>query len=158
MPRCRCSNNPQSALSSHVFSANRAKPVIALRIAEISRWCVAPSDSVYTCVCRSVANFQWFEQLETSSLAEVFTPLLDPLGLDAVSAVTSDVQWYAVTPLAQVAALQRPRVSVLVTWSDRRAREVQIEVRSDEPMLRTGTSCEQVAEQLRQLLQGVKAS
>jgi len=104
-----------------------------------------------------VAIFQWVEQLETSSLADVFTPLLDVLGLDAVAAVTSDVQWYAVTPLAQISSLQRPRVSVLVTWSDRRAREVQIEVRSDEPMLRSGTSCEQVAEQLRELLQRVKA-
>jgi len=105
-----------------------------------------------------VAVFQWFEKLHQSSIAEAFCPLVEALGLDTVSAVSSDVQLYAATPLAHVSRLQRPMVTVLVTWADRRAREVQIEVRSDEPMLRSGTHCEQVAQYLRQLLQGVAAS
>ena len=43
-------------------------------------------------------------------------------------------------------------MSVLVTWCNRGTHEVQIEVRSDEPMLRSGTGCEQIAQQLRTML------
>ena len=101
-----------------------------------------------------MAVVQWIEKLDSASIADVFDPLIEALGLELVGLARRDLQLFAVTPLARAPLLRSARVSVLVIWSDRRAHEVHIEVRSDEPMIRAGTSCEQVAQQLRQLLRG----
>ena len=105
-----------------------------------------------------MAIVQWLERIEAPSLSETFAPLVQELQLEYLASVSSDSQLYATTPPAKVSRANSPRVSVLVMWTDRRGQEVQIEVRSDEPMLRPRTHCEHIAEKLRGLLQRESAA
>ena len=99
-----------------------------------------------------MALYQWIETIGSSSIPEHFSPLIAQLGLQMIDSVSNDLQIYALTPRSGQAFDEQPIVSVLVTWCNRGTHEVQIEVRSDEPMLRSGTGCEQIAQQLRTML------
>lgn len=44
------------------------------------------------------------------------------------------------------------RVNVIVSWNDRLRGEIQIEVRSSEPLLRKGTRCELIANTIREAM------
>jgi hypothetical protein len=44
------------------------------------------------------------------------------------------------------------QVKVLVSWASRNPQELQVEVRSHEPLLRSGTRCEHIAIALKRLL------
>lgn len=105
-----------------------------------------------------MASFQWIERLAAPSMVDWFEPIAQSLGLEVVNSVSSDSQLYAVTPLAALSQKKSPMVTVLISWSDRTTQQVLIEVRSDEPMLRTNTRCEQLAQALKRVVQGVKAS
>jgi len=48
-------------------------------------------------------------------------------------------------------------VTVLATWSEKSNHEIQIEVRSDEPLLRSGTRCETLAAALKHALKAPPA-
>lgn len=92
-----------------------------------------------------MALYQWIETIGSSSIPEHFSPLIAQLGLQMIDSVSNDLQIYALTPRSGQAFDQQPIVSVLVTWCNRGTHEVQIEVRS-------GTGCEQIAQQLRTML------
>lgn len=105
-----------------------------------------------------MAAFQWIERIAAPSIVEWFAPIAEALGLEVVDSVSHHSQLYAVMPLVDLSQKKAPVVTVLISWSDRATQQVLIEVRSDEPMLRSNTCCEQLAQALKRVLQGVEAS
>ena len=101
-----------------------------------------------------VAAFQWIERIAVPSIVEWFAPIAESLDCEVVNSVSHHSQLYAVTPLVDLPQKKVPVVTVLISWSDRATQQVLIEVRSDEPMLRSNTCCEQLAQALKRALQG----
>lgn len=103
-----------------------------------------------------MAAFRWMTALPDpdASLASWFAPIAQSLGLEVLAAVSSHAQLYAVAPLADLSQKTSPVVTVLISWADAGSRQVLIEVRSDESMLRSYTRCELIAQRLKRVVSG----
>jgi len=95
-----------------------------------------------------MALFSWITSVDSDALLEALAEPIQQLGLVIDPHVSSANQVLASDrpncglPMAQ-------RVTVLASWNCSRSREAQLEVRSSEPQLRTGTRCQQIAERLQ---------
>ena len=98
-----------------------------------------------------MALFKWLICIEADSLREAIGSAIERAGLVINQAVSSEYALFASDPSEATLHHER-RVSLLASWSDRSAREVLIEVRSDEPLLRSGTRCELTAMTLQKYL------
>lgn len=96
-----------------------------------------------------MAFFKWLSTIDGDCVTSALQPLIADLGLVLDAELCHQAQLYALEPIQQGIHHQE-RVTVLATWSDRHCGEVQIEVRSGEPLLRPTTRCEQIASGLRQ--------
>ena len=103
-----------------------------------------------------MALFEWLTTLQSleqdSSLAEGVASL----GLVVDAAACSRVQLYASDPV-NAPLRHAARVSVLVAWTNQASREAKIEVRSAEPLLRSGTRCEITANALKRMFPAKRA-
>lgn len=98
-----------------------------------------------------MALFKWFSQIEGSCISSALQASVEELGLAIDPSLCHRGQLFASDPINALTR-HHTRVTVLATWSDKSSHEVQIEVRSDEPLLRSGTRCETLATALKQAL------
>ena len=95
-----------------------------------------------------MALFSWITCVDSDALLDALAEPLQQLGLVIDPQVSNPSQVLATDhpncdlPMAQ-------RVTVMASWNCSRSREAQLEVRSSEPQLRSGTRCQQIAEQLQ---------
>lgn len=97
-----------------------------------------------------MALFQWITELHPEAWPAGLFDALAGLSLVVDDQVSNDLQIYA----RRYRSEQSPStelVTVLIMRSSMISREYQFEVRSSEPLLRRGTSCEQVALKLQQM-------
>jgi hypothetical protein len=98
-----------------------------------------------------MALFRWLSDYPTWDLSSNLQGAFSQLGLVINEEISNDFQLYACDrPSADLKP--ESQVKVLVSWTNRTANELQVQVISDEPLLRAGTRCEQVAKALHQLL------
>ena len=97
-----------------------------------------------------MALFQWITKCPDDLRADSLALALQPLGLDVDPDFTSHAQIVLRDRQAEPLALDS-RVTVMASIVNRTRQEVQLEVRSSEPMLSRGTRCERVAASMKQL-------
>ena len=98
-----------------------------------------------------MALFRWLSDYPTGDLSSDLQGAFCELGLVINVEISNDFQLYACDrPRADLKP--ESQVKVLVSWTSRTAKELQVEVISHEPLLRSGTRCEQVAKALQQRL------
>lgn len=91
-----------------------------------------------------MALFKWLASASPGSLTELLASDLDVLGLEINELVSTDAQLYASDPIgAEYSCASRLRL--FVAWTDRVRGELQFELMSDEPLVRSGTRCELTA-------------
>ncbi|MBM5798762.1 MAG: hypothetical protein FJ060_11510 [Cyanobacteria bacterium K_Offshore_0m_m2_072] len=98
-----------------------------------------------------MALIRWLSRLASRDLPGTVGPLLVAQGFVIDAEVTSEVQVFATDPQHAPIPMDQ-RVSCLAQWTDRRAGEIQIELRSSEPMLKRDTRCGAAASRLRHLI------
>lgn len=97
-----------------------------------------------------MALFKWVAKVEGDDLLASMARRVETLGLEIDKEISTSAQLYASDP-TQSKVRHESRVNVLATWSNKAIGEVQLEVRSAEPMLRKGTRCEETAEALQKI-------
>lgn len=98
-----------------------------------------------------MALVKWLSKVSEPDLTAVIEAALTECELEIDRSVSSSSQVYAADPSSRPLR-EGPRVSVLISWTDQRNHEAQVEVRSDEPMLSRGTRCEAIASHIRSRL------
>jgi hypothetical protein len=83
---------------------------------------------------------------------EIFTPPIEALGFEVDQHISSQYQLYALDPATSKVEIDS-RVSILITRCNKDSRDITIEVRSSEPMLRKNTRCELKAKALQAALE-----
>lgn len=96
-----------------------------------------------------MALFQWITQADRRVLEASLERCLVEFGIEIDCENSTQALVYA-SDKAGSNSLRRPRVSVIAAPCNGARDEFAVEVRSDEPMLRRGTRCEQVASALRE--------
>ena len=84
-------------------------------------------------------------------LSSTLEGAISELGLVINHEISNDHQLYACDRPSPDLKPEH-QVKLLVSWTSRTAQELQVEVRSHEPLLRSGTRCEQIAKALEHLL------
>ncbi len=97
-----------------------------------------------------MAYFQYQSETERDCLLTSFKDLLETAGLIVSEEFSSEVQVFAESKPGQIES--KTKVKVFISWVDKNVRTFLVEVRSDEPSLKRDTSCEKVANQLRNLI------
>ena len=97
-----------------------------------------------------MALFQWVTRFADERGLDTLASTLQPLGLDVDLDFSSHVQIVLRDRRGAARSLDS-RVTVLASRLNQSNRDVQLEVRSSEPMLSRGTRCESVAISLKQL-------
>jgi hypothetical protein len=99
----------------------------------------------------AMAVFKWMSRYPSYNQHSELQNVIENLGLAINDEISNPSQLFATNPnSARLKA--NTRITVLATWIDRNNHDLQVEVRSDEPMLRSGTRCEQIAKALQQSL------
>lgn len=94
-----------------------------------------------------MAMYQWITHTDKDELFDAVSERINKSRFRIEKQGTTPVQILAVyTPLEIVRYWSGVRM--LATWVDRNAKTIKIEVRSDEPMLRVNTHCEEGAKEL----------
>ncbi len=101
------------------------------------------------CSIQGMAYFQYLSQIDSDCLLSSFQHLLEEAGLSISEEFSSHAQIFAEDNNEKS---YHSKVKVLISWSDKNLRQCSIEVRSDEPLLKRGTSCERLTSQLRNLI------
>jgi len=99
---------------------------------------------------RPVALFQWVARLSDDLNSDALAGVLQPLGLDVDPDFTSQAQVVLRDRHGEPRTLDS-RVTVMASIVNRARQEIQLEVRSSEPMLSRGTRCERVAASIKLL-------
>lgn len=97
-----------------------------------------------------MALFQWVTRLADDAPISDLAASVESLGLAVDPECSNHLQLYLRDSSGPARRIDS-RVTVLVSLVDRRSHEVQMEVRSSEPMLTRGTRCEVVATAIKQL-------
>ena len=103
-----------------------------------------------------MSYFQYQSQIDSDCLLSSFKSLLENAGLLVSEEFSSGGQVFAENQLGQMEC--KTRIKVLISWADKRNNLCLIEVRSDEPQLRKDTFCEQLTNQLRDLIPAKETS
>ncbi len=97
-----------------------------------------------------MSYFRYQSQIDSDCLLTSYKRLLENAGLLVCEEFSSGTQIFAENQLNQIDT--KTKVKVLISWADKSSRVSLVEVRSDEPHLRKDTLCEQVANQLLDLI------
>ena len=97
-----------------------------------------------------MSYFRYHSQIDTDCLTSSFKSLLEEAGLLVSEEFSTTSQLFAETFDGKT--LSNSKVKILISWADKSTRVCLVEVRGDEPHLRKDTFCEQVANQLRDLI------
>jgi uncharacterized protein (DUF2141 family) len=90
-----------------------------------------------------MALYQWHASASQTCLLTLFVDRLAELNMVVVPSVSNSEQVYAVcSPAAEM--YRCSNVKLVAAWTDLRAGEFQIDLISDEPLLLSGSSCEQL--------------
>ena len=95
-----------------------------------------------------MALFKWMAQIAGDSLLESLQAIASELAIEIDREFSTPQQVYGVYWDRRFGSAQE-MVKVMATWVDRPRREILIEVRSDEPLLRARSQCELLARQLK---------
>ena len=96
-----------------------------------------------------MALYSWFSKPSSNSLSDYFSPALADLGLQVCQEACTEQQLYAVEVPVKGDLQYSNRVNVIVTRSGPSKNKFQVEVRSSEPMFKSDTRCQKVAQALR---------
>jgi len=97
-----------------------------------------------------MAYFHYQCETERDCLLTSFKDLLETNGLIVSEEFSSEIQVFAESQPGQIDC--KTKVKVFISWVDKSVRSFLVEVRSDEPSFKRDTSCEKVANQLRDLI------
>ena len=98
-----------------------------------------------------MALFKWFSTAKGDNISKALAHSIEGVGLQIDTELSTTTQLYAIDPGKSPNGM-RSRVTLIASWSDQSIGEVQIEVRSDEPMFRPGSRCECIARALQSVL------
>ena len=97
-----------------------------------------------------MAYFQYLSDVNGECLLSTFQGLLEAAGLKVSKEFSNSSQIYAEEK--GLNSGYQSVVKVLISWSDKHSKQCSIEVRSDEPFLKSGTRCENIATALHALI------
>ena len=95
-----------------------------------------------------MALYTWLSSPSSYSLSEFFSSALSGLGLKVCEEASSEYQLYAIEAPVKGDLQYSNRVNVIVTWLGPSRKQCQVEVRSSEPMFKSYTRCQKVAQAL----------
>lgn len=104
-----------------------------------------------------MALFEWLTTLQSLEQGSALAEGIASLGLEVDATASSAAQLFACDPV-QAPLRHTARVTVLAAWTNQSTGEAKIEVRTAEPMLRSGTRCEITAKALKQLFPARQAA
>lgn len=96
----------------------------------------------------AMALYRWIARTNSSDLAEWSERILAGTDMTIVQDLSSDQQVFAQDP-HHCGIHHNQRVKVIVSWNDRKHLEAQVEVRSEEPLLKSGTRCSIIADSIK---------
>ena len=97
-----------------------------------------------------MAYFQYQSKTERDCLLTSCKSMLENVGLIVSDEFSNYFQVFAESRPDQID--YKAKVKVFISWVDKSVRTFSVEVRSDEPFLKRDTTCEKVANQLRDLI------
>jgi hypothetical protein len=98
-----------------------------------------------------MAVFEWTAKVENVKIHASCSEVIYRCGFQIDEAGSTDKQIYAICK-PKVTGGYWHGVRLIAAWKNERNRELSLEIRSDEPALRSGTHCEQRAKELMKLL------
>jgi hypothetical protein len=96
-----------------------------------------------------MALYRWIAKAQSSDLSQWAEVILGSTAISIDRDVSTNQQIFARDPSDASIPIDE-RVSVILSWNDIKQGEAQIEVRSNEPLLKAGTRCELIAKALQQ--------
>ena len=98
-----------------------------------------------------MATYEWVASVENSDMRSALSNCLAGIGFQIDNDWTTDKQLFAVcTPDAELG--YKSCIKLITSWTNEQKCLLKIEVRSDEPALRSGTRCEHKAKMLMNFL------
>ena len=97
-----------------------------------------------------MAYFRYLSHTDNDCLLSAFTHLLEDAGLNVCSECSNKSQIFAEEITSN--GDYKSKVKVLISWSNKQLKQCFVEVRSDEPHLKNGTRCEEIANHLNTLI------
>jgi len=91
----------------------------------------------------AMASYRWISAIQQQSICDVLSDAMTAQRLDVDYSHCSKEQFFANIPYCKVKN-RLSSVAVIAMWTDRKNKNIEIEVRSDESILRGQTQCEDV--------------